>query len=402
MKKRFLMLGIALMIAAVFTGCGKKEETVSENQAEEEETEEEELTAEEFYEEDEFDTPYGPLSEGAQWGNNCEGSAVYLDGTTAVVTIDVSTKEDPFFPEDLAELRTNTQTALDFISEQAKKYGANTSFAFNEEDLNVSYTYDGEYIDDFESEDYEYILEQLMEEDIDNDAIREKYKAEGILYLFLINAEGEAFSMPHWYEDETDSFYECAFIYRENYNNDYQANFSGPNVMAYHILRLFGAVELGYPDASYGYTTKLCELVKEKYQDDVMVSIYEHDGSISENDITKQFTDITAYTTGLTDNVKELKEFKDFVKKYKATFEDNYMANTQDNMVFDDYEYEEAFEIEEFDEDEDFDEEDAEEEEFYEEESGFITAPEGSSSEASDAGASESEDSDNEAQEEPE
>ena len=383
MKKRIMYLLMAGVMTITASGCGcSASDSVSGN------TVSGELVPETV--EYEYDLPenYGPYSEGAKWGENVEGSAVYLDGTTAVVTIAVTADGEEFAESDLAALKDKTKTAIDFITESAASYGKTADFKFDEEDLNFEYTYTGADIEYFEQEDYDGIVEELKEGSINVDQIRDKYKADGIAYLFLINGQGDAFASPHLYEDGADYFNECAGIFKDAYNDDFDIEPTGPNVIAYELLRLFGAVELRETNADYGYTAALVNAVREKYLDDVMVVYFENDGTIEPDKITKKITDITAYCLGLTDSFEELDANPAFKKDYVAAFVDNYMKNTNNNENTEDYDWEDAWEREEeedfdsddeefeyevYDEDEDEDDEESEDED---EDDGIIVSQE--------------------------
>lgn len=317
------------------------------------------------YEIPEFDTEYAAYSDGAEWGNNFEGSAVYLDGKTAIVTVAVATESEPFSESELATMKKNAKTALDFISDEAKQYGKKAEFFFDEADLNYTYKYDSDAVEDFESEDYDGVIEYLLSNEIDANAIREKYSADGIAYLFLLNGTGDSFASAHWQEDETYFFSEGAYVYKIGYDDEYEEAVTGPNVYAYQLLQLFGAIPLDYPDATYGYTGALCAAVEENYSDDIMYSMFEEDGSLDADKVTKTISPVTAYAVGLADSFDELADNKSFTKKYVCCFTDEYLANTKDGSDSSAYEYQEIYD-EDLD-DEELDEEDIEVEELEEE-----------------------------------
>ncbi len=335
MKKRVFLIFLALVLAmsVTMTGCKKKgskkkdHKKTEESQDGEEGDEEEEEEDEEFYEEDvEYTADYGPLSGGAQWGYNCEGSAVYTEGTTAVVTVAIDSEDEPFDKKDLELMKKNAGKALDFISKTAGEYGKKTEFVFDKDDLNFTYTYD-DVVEDLEYEDYDLELKKAIK-DLDKQAILDKYNAQGIAYLVLLNAAGDPFNQTHMYEDEEELFNEAAFVFRDSYDEEYEEVTSGPDVYLYELLHLFGAVELDYPDATYGYTASLMSSVLDMYNNDIMLGYYQDDGSIAPDEVTKEITDITAYCIGLVDDFEELSANPEFKREYKCTLEDNYFENT--------------------------------------------------------------------------
>lgn len=300
----------------------------------------------------EFTTEYGAYSDGAEWGNNYEGSAVYLNGKTAVVTVTVTPEGEKFAEEDIKSMKANAKTALDFIEKQVAEYGGKCSFVFDENDLNASYEYSDGDIVDFEADDYDGVLEEVIDEQLDTAKIRKKYKVDGIAYLVLLNGTGDAFASAHWQEDEEFFQNEGAYIFLNSYTEEYDETATGPNVYVYTLLQLFGAVVLDYPDATYGYTTDLYEAVDENYNNDIMYSYYDDEGNIPQGEVTKEITDITAYTLGLINDFTELKENPSFVKKYKASYTDDYMENTKDGEDTSLYDYDDfGFDFEELDED---------------------------------------------------
>lgn len=286
-----------------------------------------------------FDTEYGAYSQGAEWGNNYEGSAVYLDGKTAIVTVAVTSKGEEFKSKDIEKMKQNLKTSLDYISETAKKYGKNAEFVFDNKDLNVEYfDFEGD-LEEFEGEDYDGILEQLQEEKIDTAAIRKKYSVDGIAYVFLLNATGDCFAAPHWLEDEVYFFSEGAYIFKDTYDENYDEAPAGPNVYLYNLLQLFGAVPLDFPDATYGYTATLYEQVEEEAYNDIMFSFVQEDGTINPTKITKEITDITAYRIGLTDSFEGLESYPTFEREYPCTITDNFMINTNEGNDMSEYEF---------------------------------------------------------------
>ncbi|MBR0148242.1 MAG: hypothetical protein IJM23_03490 [Lachnospiraceae bacterium] len=361
MKKRVFLIFLALVLAmsVTMTGCKKKgskkkDHKKSEESADGEESEDED--EEEFEEEEvEYTSEYGPLSGGAEWGNNCEGSAVYTEGTTAVVTVTIDSEDEPFDDGDIATMKKNAKTALDFIVKTAGEYGKKTEFVFDQDDLNFSYVYD-DVVEDLEFEDYDLVLKKATQ-DLDKKAIMEKYNAQGIAYLVLLNAAGDPFYQAHMYDDETDLFNEAAFVFRDSYDEDYDEVTSGPDVYLYELLHLFGAIELDYPDATYGYTAALLSTVLDSYNNDIMLGYYQDDGSINPDEVTKEITDITAYCIGLVDDFEELNDNPTLKREYKCTLEDRYFENTNNGQDTSAYEadsedmiYMEGLEDEEIDE----------------------------------------------------
>ena len=93
------------------------------------------------------------------------------------------------------------------------------------------------------------------------------------------------------------------------------------------------------PDATSGYTTALMEIVNENYNNDIMLGVFEDDGSIDPTKATKEITEITAYCVGLVDSFDELDKNPTFKKEYKCSFVDNYNNNTKDGADTAAYEY---------------------------------------------------------------
>ena len=83
----------------------------------------------------------GAYSDGAEYGTNLEGSAIYPEGTTVIVTIQASVSDDRWGAGDLVKAKKKLSTALDFISSEAKnKYGKTVKFVNGKDDLVFDYT----------------------------------------------------------------------------------------------------------------------------------------------------------------------------------------------------------------------------------------------------------------------
>ncbi len=338
MKKRLFIIFLSAAVAmTALAGCGKKKDQNADGkEASEEKGDGEVISAE--GETPEHTGNYTTMDQGAEYGYNIEGSAVTLEGKTVVVTVAVSTASQKFTSSELSTLKKSTQTALDFITTQAKEYGRQVEFVFDEKDTNLEYQYDDE-IADFEYDDYDTILSGILEEQFDAAKIKDKYKADGIAYLFYLNGTGDSFSSAHWFEDDEYYFNEGAYIFKNSYDDYSEETPTGPNVIAYQLLQLFGAVALDYPDATSGYTTALMEIVNENYNNDIMLGVFEDDGSIDPTKATKEITEITAYCVGLVDSFDELDKNPTFKKEYKCSFVDNYNNNTKDGADTAAYEY---------------------------------------------------------------
>lgn len=379
MKKRILtvMMASLLIVSMVIplTGCGKKKladkaDATAEGSEDAGEAGDGLEYEVEVIEDETFDTPYGAYSDGAEWGNNFEGSAVYLNGTTAVVSIYVNSyDEDEFSSKRKSFMKKSAKTALDFISSEAAKYGADAKFIFDESDLNYDTSYDDDDITYLESGDYDAILNDLIDSEVINpNALREKYKADGIVYLYLLNGTGDSFASVHYQEDDYAFFNEGAYVYLVGYDGLENEITNGPAVYANEILKLFGAVPLQYSDPSFGYTTDMCQYVRSTYPNDIMFSYLEYDGFIERDDIsTKEISPITAYTTGLVDDISELKDYPSFKQPYKSCYFDSYMDNTKDGEDLSEYEWLEEWDFDflyDDSDDSDFEVGDSPEEEF--------------------------------------
>ncbi len=336
--KRLLMILLTLsLMTMMLTGCKKKEPAQSVVSGDEVTEEENYDDYEEDTEDEEFTSEYAAYKDGGEWGNNFEGSAVYLEGTTAVVTVAVATEKTPWEEKSLTAAKKKASTALDFISKAGKDRKKDVNFVFDKADLNYEYTYSGN-IEDFEYEDYDSVVTELLDGTIDAKKIREDNKADGIAYLFLLNGRGTCFASPHYQEDETEFFSEAAYMFATGYDDEGEEVEVGPADYAHQLLRLFGAVELMEPDATFGYTLNLFDAVEKDYKNDIMYTTLDAKGKVSDSKITNEITDITAYSVGWVDDFKELKENEAFKKDFVGCFVDNYMKNTKDGEDVSDYE----------------------------------------------------------------
>lgn len=240
------------------------------------------------------------------------GSARHIDGRTLILSI---YSDDPTSHWDYtSEVDKDTieQTlyylgiATDWISEQVSSYGANAEFIYDWKaapDLRYEATFDVE----LEKDDYIYTesvypaQRSYLYENIDTEALLEKYDADNIIYMFFINSD---FSNPanpvtspraYLYGDEfyTDHINLCV-RFDEYYVTE-------PSSYAHEILHCFGAYDLYYENEAI--TAEYVMHCAEIGSNDIMYYVTTGD------EIYSDFTELDAYYIGLIDYSQDVKNW---------------------------------------------------------------------------------------------
>lgn len=241
------------------------------------------------------------------------GSAVFLDGKTAIVSVfasDAANKWDLSREED-KELREKMLScfpiACDWLTEQGKKYGRSPEFVYASDENDELLYYETEFTEQELLENY--VFKEIyhiataewdyIKENIDSDRICETYGCKNIVYYFFLNTpedyEYRACALPTMRVPMAEK-YELVWI---------PSYYCCPSVVAHEMIHLFGAPDLygddGY-DVSYGMGWGFEDFCYEKFPTDIMLSTFDAEtGKMLEDRITREITDITAYYIGWLD-----------------------------------------------------------------------------------------------------
>lgn len=316
-KRNGIAVILAILFVSLFTvGCSDEDFEEYEEIAEDEEYEDdEEYLEDEESEDDKVTTERYFLSE----EDYPRGTGATLDGKIVVVSIflnDNTTSWDFNSQEDLdtiMKLSYNMGRGMDWITEQGKKYGKNIEFIYDwDADDKLFYSID---IDcDFSTggsqiADVKVLIDENFAE-VSN-ILLDKYGAENIIYAMYLNENSDTkmtcHAMPfHGTELGYDIPYEAVCLTNWVYEKE-----QGPATYAHEILHLFGAPDYYLADTegeNYGITQEFvdycqnCDMINE-----IMFSTYDpYTDTIPKDEVTNDFTDLTAYYVGWTDEIPDL------------------------------------------------------------------------------------------------
>ena len=243
-----------------------------------------------------------------------QGSVGQLQGRTIVVSIFGSDDnfEWDFDDKDKASMlniRDSILMATEYLENVALDYGSKIWFEgdfLQNPDLMYTVTLD-DVVTSLRAEDtpgFENETLLFIEDNIDEDALRDKYRADNVLYMMFLNTstdpDMDAITCTvMWYPEEiTDS--EVVFLY----NNDMQ-QLNPPSVYAHEMLHTFGAPDLydtGY-DYGFGITNGFLNYVETNMSNDIMLTCSDPNSGYYRYDmIPNEVGEVTAYYVGLIDH----------------------------------------------------------------------------------------------------
>ena len=234
------------------------------------------------------------------------GSAGYVEGTTLIVSIfasesgtdwDFSTDED-CATRDL--MLDNMEIAASWLTRQIGAYGAEANFIYDwEENPDLYYAYDfGDlYLVRKDSGGY-WMQEEYLLENIPSEALKKKYQAQNIIYMFYFNTD-ESNTISTWtLSDRHKVKTEIINVFVRNNRSDglYYITASG---LAHEIMHCFGAYDLYY--ASETIPQAYVDYCKDMISTDIM---YTTSRLLSIDYL--EFSRLDAYYMGLVDNCDEV------------------------------------------------------------------------------------------------
>lgn len=255
------------------------------------------------------------------------GNAGCIDGRTVIVTVfanDPTTK----WTDSAADKQTMDETwesmrcATEWLTKSAAKYGANAEFIWDwKKDSELKYvsSFDRELDTDILDRSYKFNegeenkkgLEYLMIDTAIKDNIRdieydrflnqqsdllEKYDADNIIYFHIVNTTPENGTNSFSVDAENYNLIEYVVVYAKEHKVTARAN-----TYAHEILHLFGTPDLycendTIPQAYVDYLdANGCNSIMYYGQ--------------SKDDITREFTDLEAYYTGLINYHEDVKKW---------------------------------------------------------------------------------------------
>lgn len=242
------------------------------------------------------------------------GSARVLDGNIIVVSIfadDHLCAWDFESDEDIAtrdETLENLTFALDFLSEQSKKWGKNAEFIYDwKENPDLSYQRGVPLrASTFEFKTSNY-FNKIVNITIDSDLLLEKYDAQNILYIYFFNTdftnESTAQAFPY-FPKESGYYNETIGLPLKNNGQSISAT-----VYAHEILHLFGAPDYYKGNSTFGVTDEYIEYCQKNHPKELMLTTKDENKKYVHGEVTAEINEITAYYVGWTDYSKEVEEF---------------------------------------------------------------------------------------------
>ncbi len=238
-----------------------------------------------------------------------EGSAGNIAGTTIIVSLFADDTESNWNNTEDVEKIFNVNNYLiiagDYLESVVASYGKSANFItdFNTNaDLKYSITFDKkitdqDYIDNGASDE---VVWNYINENIDEDALKQKYNADNIVYMVFVDSTESNTAITctrNWYEGmESDD--EIVYLF----NIDSQC-LNGPAVYAHEILHTFGAPDLYVEDSLYNITGDFLNYVNENMSNDLMLTCSDRiTGDYLYDSINNEVGEVTAYFIGLVDS----------------------------------------------------------------------------------------------------
>ncbi len=257
-------------------------------------------------EEEVYQSPY----DGAQ------GSAGSLTGRTLMISIytnDAGTSWDETSEADSAviyDALDNLRISTEYLTAQAARYGSDAEFIWDWEQ-NPDLRYNASFTESLVTEfgDYYEVQKNWIEQHIDIDALKNKYRADNVIYLFFFNTDYSNQVNP-WYLG-----YSCSPEYYVEFCNIFvrfdDVFVTMPPSYAHEIMHCFGAHDLYY--ANEFIPQQYVDHLGKIYSNDIMYTVYDS------KDIGNEFTDLDAYYVGLIDECAEVDKWN-LAKSEHLTF----------------------------------------------------------------------------------
>lgn len=259
--------------------------------------------------EDENNSSNVSLNSHSAGSNTSLGSCGELEGTTLVVSIYMDDSNGSWSGETsvIDDGYKYLGIATDWISKSAAKYGCNAKFIYDW-NANSDLYYEGSVnIDmadvDNNGDNIDNTAWKFVDQNIDADALLQKYNANNIAYLFFVNTpeSNNTTSCTRNYYEGMQFPYEMCYIYMFCDGEE-----ETPAAIAHEILHTFGAPDLYAADEygdNYGVSQELVNELERTKSNDIMYTTYDAKSETPYYDkITNDFTDVDAYYVGLIDS----------------------------------------------------------------------------------------------------
>ena len=234
------------------------------------------------------------------------GTAGSLKGQTVIVSIfandentnwNLKNKEDLEMIDDTLD---NLKIATEYLSKNVSKYNETATFIYDWKEYN-----DLKYVTSFDQNLVTadgimyYFQKEYIEQNINTDNLKNKYKADNVIYMFYFNTDYSNSVNPWSLGHSNGDYYNIEIINIFVKFDDYFV--TSPASYAHEIMHTFGAHDLYYAN----------EFINQEYvnhclnsnSNDIMFTV--SDGKT----ISVDFTDLDAYYVGLIDKCKEVEKW---------------------------------------------------------------------------------------------
>lgn len=234
------------------------------------------------------------------------GSAGALDGRTLVISIfteDSTTRWDADSEADAATIEDtldNLRISTEYLERQVSAYGKSAEFVWDWQtfdDLRYDAVFEESLV--IEYGDMYQVQRDWVRQHIDTPALKEKYRADNVVYLFFFNTDYDNQVNP-WtlgYSNSLDYDVEYCNIYVK-FDNYFT---SPPATYAHEIMHCFGAHDLYY--ANEAIPSAYVDHCAETWSNDIMYTV------VDSKEITNEFTELDAYYVGLVDTCETVEQW---------------------------------------------------------------------------------------------
>lgn len=264
----------------------------------------------------------GITSDTGKWGKNLEGSAVYLDGRTVLISIYVNDKKTSWTGAEISKTRQTLGAAVSYLERSAADYGKRSELIWDsakDPSLGYKLSYGKNVTDSEKSMDAmdDYSTDWIRK-NVPYKEIMKKYGADGVGFLIFLDKSGVSETMTFAEDSDRQYFLEKSYLF--NYDPEIPENLETTNTYAHEMLHLFGAVDLYDVFEQDGVTKKVVDYTEKTYPDDIMYLAYSSEVKQFPAPVTGKIDSITAYGLGWLKDIKELKLFPSLKRKHRACF----------------------------------------------------------------------------------
>ena len=263
---------------------------------------------------------------GSDWGKATTGSAKYLDGSSVLVTIYLDDVNSQWLESDEQLVADNMKVACDYLTQQGKQHGKEVNLIYDTS-VDGDLTYRLSYKEAFggstrvktkgdKADQLVYAVYDFIENNIDTEAILEKYNVNSIGYMVFIDGEADRCAAYCYHTRYKGNYYPEFCLINLRWNGGINVY---PDTYAHEILHIFGARDLYYTSEYDGMSRTFIEDVYENYPTDIMLG-YAADVVTYPEKITSDVTSITAYFLGWQGYLLELEEYPYIKSQHIATF----------------------------------------------------------------------------------